>query len=242
VRPVKVVWGMVAYGPFPFAPVYRSHMRAIAYASRHFATEFVEGSKIAGVGSSDRAYTHSAENAVVRDFLAIEDATHLFMTEMDMVLPDDILPKLLALDKPVASGIYFLRNGYGQPCLYKKVFINKQNPYPHTPVSIFPMDRPFCIDPKGGGCPGVGAVLIRREVFEAIEPPWFDLKENAYGSDMYFFTKVGEKKFQVWVDPRVRCGHMDYVEWDFEDYVNRLAANEPKLEGYILNDGVTNAR
>jgi hypothetical protein len=79
-------------------------------------------------------------------------------------------------------------------------------------------------------------------VFEAIEPPWFDLKENAYGSDMYFYTKVGEKKFQVWVDPTVRCGHMDYVEWDFEDYVNRLAANEPKLEGYILNDGVTNAR
>lgn len=238
---IKIVWGMVAYGPFPYAPVYTSHMRAIALASRHYATVFSDGSKIAGIGSTDRTYTHSAENAVVRDFLSIPDATHLFLTEMDMVLPDDTLVKLAALDQPVASGLYFLRGGYGQPCLYKKTFTTKENPYPHTPVSIFPTDKPFYLDEQGGGCPGVGCVLIRREVFEAIEPPWFDLKENFYGSDMYFFTKVRDKGFQVWIDPTVRCSHMDYVAWDFDDYARRLATGEPKIEGIMLQD-LTNVR
>jgi hypothetical protein len=239
----KVAWGMASYGPFPYAPVYTSHMRTMAYTSRHLTMAFADGSKIAGVGATDRVYTHSAENQLVRNFLDIPDATHLFLTEMDMILPDDTIVKLLELDKPIASGLYFLRNGFGQPCLYKKVFTIKDNPVPHTPISIFPISRPFCIDEYGGGCPGLGCVLIRREVFEAIEPPWFDLKEGFYGSDMYFYTKVRDQRIQVWVEPRVRCGHMDYVTWDFTDYLGRLATDRQfAANGYILQDGETNVR
>lgn len=240
--PTKVAWGMVAYGPFPYAEVYASHLRAIAHASRELTMNFVDGSKIRAVGSTDRVYTHSAENLVVRDFLSLPDATHLFMTEMDMVIPDDTITKLLALDAPIASGLYFLRGGRGQACLYKKVLTAKENPYPHTPVSIFPQETPFVIDPEGGGCPGLGCVLIRRDVFEQVEFPWFDLKENFYGSDMYFYTKVREKKFQVWVDPTVRCDHMDYTRIGFDDHLERLKS-DPQFaaNGFILS-GLTNAR
>lgn len=233
---------MAGYGKTPFPPVYTSHMRAIAYASRYFAVECAD-SKIAGVGASDRMYTHSAENKLVKDFLAIPDATHLFLTEQDMILPDDTLIKLLELDKPIASGIYLLRDGFGQVCLYKKVFTLKDNPVPHTPISVFPISTPFCIDEYGGGCPGVGCVLIRREVFEQIEFPWFDLKEGYYGSDMYFFTKVRDARIQVWIDPTVRCGHMDYVTWTFEDYLGRLASDKKfASNGYILQPGMTNVQ
>jgi hypothetical protein len=217
-------------------------MCAIAFASRYFATRFLDGpSLVRTVGSSDRTYTHTAENTTVREFLKT-DATHLFMTEMDMVLPIDIIPGLLALDAPVASGLYFLRGGNGQPCLYVKTpLCPPTNPYPHTPVSLFPLDTPFKLGTRGG-CPGLGCVLIRREVFEAIEEPWFDLKERnnktmeGYGSDLYFFTKVRDAGFEVWVDPRMRAGHMDYVHVGFEDHLKRLKEDsEYGKRGFILS-------
>lgn len=238
--PPRILWGMVAYGPFPYASVYTSHMRAISYASRYYATGFLDGSAgMLSVYATDRTYTHSAENMLVRRMLSEEDcrdATHLFMTEMDMVLPIDVIPKLVALDKPIASGLYFLRGGEGQPCLYAPAPVTPVlNKYPHTPIGIFPTETPFKIA-KAGGCAGLGCVLIKREVFEAIEDPWFDLKEKnprtleGYGSDMYFYTKVREAGFEVWVDPTIRCGHVDYVTADFDDYVKRQQTHPEELQ------------
>ena len=212
----KVCWVMPTYGPI-FSPVYSSHLLAIAYASRT-----MEVGEIAGVGATDRMYTHSAENFLVRGFLSEPSWTHLFMTESDMLLPKATLPKLLALDKPIAAGLYFLRGGNGQPCLYYKTLTPADNPYPHAPVTAFPTERPFLLQPGGGGCPGLGCVLIRREVFEAIEFPWFDLKESNYGSDMYFYTKVRQAKIEVWIDPTVRCDQIDYTIASFADYEKRL--------------------
>lgn len=240
----RILWGMVAYGPFPYAPVYTSHMRAIAYASRFYATGFVDGSAgMLSVYSTDRQYTHSAENLLVHRMLSeTPDATHMFMCEMDMVVPLDVIPKLMALDKPIVSGLYFLRNGEGQPCLYVPAPITPAlNKYAHTPVTMFPTETPFKLA-KAGGCPGLGCVLIRREVFEAILPPWFDLKENrpetseGYGSDMFFYTRVREAGFEVWVDPTVRCAQMDYTEVNFDDYVKRIARDDPGLRrGFIIS-------
>ena len=226
---MRIVWGMVAYGPYPYSDVYMSHMRAIAYASRHCETTMIESS-ICGVGATDRMYTHSAENRIVQDFLSIENATHLFMTEMDMVLPHDTLIKLMRLNQPIASGLYFIREGDGQPCLYAKAMTPPGNPYPHTPVTAFPTETPFKLGTRGG-CPGLGCVLIRRDVFEKhVEYPWFDLKESNYGSDMYFYTKVRDAGLEVWVDPTIRCGHMDYRVYSYEDYVDRVK-REPEFRG-----------
>lgn len=233
-QPARIAWGMVAYGPFPYAPVYVSHMQVMARASR-VLTERGDGSRIHFIGSTDRMYTHSAENLTVREFLET-DSTHLFLTEMDMVLPADTIERLLALGQPIASGLYFLRGGRGQPCLYAKALTPPGNPYPHSPVTMFPTDRPFAISEQGGGCPGLGCVLIAREVFERVPYPWFDLKESNYGSDMYFYTKVREAGIQVWVEPAVRCGHMDYTEVTFDDYLQRIK-DDPKFlaSGFLIN-------
>jgi len=224
----QIVWAMTGYLRLPFPPVYSSHLRAIAYASRYFTVEDVGA--VAGVGASDRMYTHSAENSLVQEFLATEGATHIFLTEVDMILPKDTLPKLAALDKPIASGLYFLRGGNGQPCLYAKSLTPGNNPYPHWPVTLFPRETPFRISARGGGCPGLGCVLIAREVFERVPFPWFDLKESHYGSDIYFYTKVRDAGIEVWVDPTVRCDQIDYRIDTFNDYVKRCEA-DPAFAG-----------
>jgi hypothetical protein len=215
---VHVAWAMPNYGSV-WPPAYESHLRCIAYASRHLTVHSL--GSVAGVGITDRMPLDAAENALVEQALALEHCTHVFLTESDMCLPDATIVDLLALDKPIASGIYFLRNGNGQPCLYKRMVGLPANPYAQTPLTIFPLEQPFRLD----GCPGFGCVLIKREVFEKMSKPWFDIKQGHHGSDLYFYTNAVKAGFEVWIDPRVRCGQVEYISWEFEHYRMRLQSD-----------------
>jgi hypothetical protein len=233
---IKIGWCLINYGPI-FSPVYSSHIRAIAQGSRHFATQYLGG--IGAAGATDRMYTHSAENRAVEEALQ-SDCTHVFLTESDMILPDDTLEKLISVDKPIVSGLYFLRNGYGQPCLYKRTLsmvYTKMRAM--SPVTMFPTHNPFRLN----GCPGVGCVLIQRQVFETLSKPWFDLRESrdgdpGYGSDIFFYSNCQDAGIEVWVNPQVQCGQIEYTVWDIEDY--RLRTKEdPQFvsAGYIIGEG-----
>src|SRR3990167_5478721 len=162
----RVAWGIPQYGPI-FAQVYASHLAAAVYASRYMTVERI--GDIPMVGATDRMYLHSAANEIVRQALAEPSITHVFWTESDMILPAEVLPRLLEMKKRIASGIYFLRGGTGQPCLYKRTPLEvKENPYLHTPITMYDERGPFKVD-----CPGMGCVLIETSVFREIEEPWF---------------------------------------------------------------------
>lgn len=244
----NIAFGATAYGPL-WAPAVTSWLRVMGVTARQFAIQLV--GKIGGAGVTDRTYTMSAENQLVEDMLNT-DCSHLFMTEMDMILPDDVIVKLLALDKDMASGIYFLRSpiqpGRGNPCLYKRapgtewrkrLEAKENGAYLHSPVSLFPRDKPFPVD-----CAGLGCVLIKRKVFETLKKPWFDLKaateekHTGYGSDMYFYTHARAAGFELWCDPSVVCGQIDYYVTDMEDYRWQLE-NNPGFasRGYIIGYG-----
>ena len=210
----NIAFASTAYGPL-WAPAVDSWLKLVAVTARHFAINHI--GKIGASGISDRSYTHSSQNQLVDDFLADKTLTHLFMTEMDMILPPDTIIKLIDLDKPVAAGIYFLRNGRGQPCLYQKVLTSKANPWVHSPVTAFPMTEPFRVDN-----PGLGCVLFQRDVFAKLEEPYFDLKAKNYGSDMYFFSKVKWAGVEVWAHPGVMCDQIDYKVETFADYQKRV--------------------
>jgi hypothetical protein len=201
----NVVWALVNYGPI-FSPVYSSHLAAAAHAAK----------TLGAVVSTDRQYTHQAEVSVVDAFLET-DATHLFMCESDMIVPQDAVTKLLQLAKPIASGLYFLRGGHGQPCLYQRALAPAgQDDISMSPVTLFPTEKPFRLN----GCPGLGCVLIERQVFAQVPKPWFTLSHG--GSDMYFYTQVRKAGIEVWVDPTVRCDQIEYQIWSYADYERRL--------------------
>lgn len=234
----RVGWAVPSYGPI-FSPVYASHLSVIGYASRYLSVHRL--GQIPMVGATDRMYLHSACNEIVRQ-AKLANLTHLFWTETDMILPHDALPKLLAMDKEIAAGIYFLRNGGGQPCLYVKTPVEvKENPYLHTPVTIYDERRPFKV-----GCPGMGCVLTKMSVFDKVEEPWFDLKandhgkKNGYGQDLYFFTKVRWAGIDVWVNPDVICDQIDTCIVGYADYRKRIAEKGDGLgSGFIGSDSGT---
>lgn len=218
----RVAWACPNYGPI-FSQVYASHLSVMAYTARYLEVERLGDVPL--IGATDRMYLHSAANECVRQSLAEPYITHVFWTESDMILPKDAIVRLLALDKDIAAGVYFLRGGTGQPCLYKKTPLEvKENPYLHTPITIYDERGPFKVD-----CPGMGCVLIKTDVFRRIEEPWFDLKandygkKNGYGQDLYFYTKVRWAGIEVWVDPGVVCDQIDTHVVGYADYRRRLA-------------------
>lgn len=62
---------------------------------------------------------------------------------------------------------------------------------------------------KGGG---FACALVKTTVFTMMDNPWFQYVTNAdgstFGEDYYFCQNVRFMGFDVWMDPRVRCGHL----------------------------------
>ena len=242
---INIAFTSTAYGPL-WAPAVESWLQVVGYTAREYAIQHV--GKLGGVGITDRMYTHAAENALIGDLLKNESFTHIFLTEMDMILPHDAITKLVKLDKDLATGVYFLRASRpetrGQPCLYKKSAaiapkdVDKAvAKYYHTPVSLFPQSTPFRVD-----CAGLGCLLVKRKVFETIPYPWFDLKAGddkqnivGYGSDIFFATHAKNYGFELWCDPTVQCGQIDYYVTGISDYQWQLD-NNPKFagSGYVI--------
>ncbi len=231
------------YGPL-WAPVVASWLRVVGYTSRSYSVEQV--GKLGGVGITDRMYTHVAENTLVSEVLTNPDFTHIFMTETDMILPHDAIVKLLAMDKDMATGLYFLRADIqekrGHPCLYKKAPLlpvgatqQKGAEYGHCNVSLFPLMEPFQVD-----CAGLGCILFKRKVFDIVPKPWFDLKAGTeqvmgYGSDIYFSKHAKDAGLELWCDPTIQCGQIDYYETNIEDYKWQLDNNPGfAAKGYII--------
>jgi hypothetical protein len=64
------------------------------------------------------------------------------------------------------------------------------------------------------GC-GMHFCLIRRDVLEAIEPPWFEAGSTLSGEDFYFCRKVRAAGFQIYADLSVHTGHIVGPGFDY---------------------------
>ena len=67
------------------------------------------------------------------------------------------------------------------------------------------------------GC-GFGATMVRVGLFRELPWPWFSWTDypdgNCLSEDLGFCELCGEHGVGVWLDPRVRCGHvMSRLEW-----------------------------
>ena len=130
---------------------------------------------------------------------------YLFSLDSDIVLPKDTLTKMLAADKDIISGLYIQR-------------------IPNTHTLEVYMDTP------NGGCTnipyelikdrgvveiaacGMGAALIKSEVFRKMEYPHFFYKEaltmrDTVSEDVYFCKKARNSGFTVWADASIKCDH-----------------------------------
>jgi len=119
---------------------------------------------IAGVIVDTQKPIDHSRNAIVEKFLIdYPYATHLLFLDTDVLLPPRAIEQLLSLNQPIISGL----------------IVQKMPPfYPLINVRIAPDTYRFAISWKDNeviecDAIGMGCTLIRRDVFQKTESPWF---------------------------------------------------------------------
>ncbi len=141
------------------------------------------------------------------------ECTHIFFLDDDCITRPDILHKLLAHDKDMVSGLYLMRN------------------YPHLPIMF---DHAF----KDGRCrytflnpgrkglheviaAGLGACLIKMDVFKNMEKPYIrlgELEKDHWCDDISFFLRAREAGHKLYIDLDCPVGHiLSAIIWPDRD-------------------------
>lgn len=152
-----------------------------------------------------------ARNEVVRQVLRDDTYTHLFFADCDHVFPADTVDRLLAHDKPVVSARYHMRKEPYHAVAYVKHRV-LEGPHCYAPVhfgqGVFEIERG-----------GAGALLIKREVLEAIRDRegenWFRYQRGptpphdmSVSEDFWFWRCAREAGFSCWLDWDLEVGHL----------------------------------
>ncbi len=131
------------------------------------------------------------------------DPTHLLFLDADIVPPRETVGRLLRANKSIVSGLYRKRLPPYEPMAFLKGRGGALKPIsPKGP-------RLRRVDFVGAGC-----LLITREVFETIKPPWFTSEWTERGhlaEDFSFCEKARRTGFSIYVDTTVRPLHLEPV-------------------------------
>jgi hypothetical protein len=141
-----------------------------------------------------------ARNHIVRQALD-GGASHVFFVDDDVLIPPDALLRLLAHKRPIVSGLYYAKTATPQPLVMNDAFCGVDTDWTEG-------DLVECASH------GMGCTLIAREVFEAIEAPWYQTTNVTEGAtkvhqteDAYFCRKAREAGYQPAVDTGLFCPH-----------------------------------
>lgn len=159
------------------------------------------------------------------------DADYLFMIDDDMLAPPDLFYQLAANDKDICAALAFTRNPDHKPVIYdvidgrdpvtgKEYYINK-----------FSMNYPRNTLVECDAV-GFGAVLIKRKVIEAVKEPRF-MGLAGCGEDITFCHKAKKLGFEVWMDTRVKLGHLGAPTVITEDYHDEWTRLTPEQRAKI---------
>jgi hypothetical protein len=153
-----------------------------------------------------------------------KDCTHMLFIDDDIIVPPNGLMRLLGHDVPIVGGLYFARTPPHLPVCYRHVVDNHWVPITE-----------FCAGLQECDALGAGFMLIKREVFEKMERPWFDFSDRM-GEDMWFCEQAKRLGYTILVDADVKCKHLQVMEVG-EDYFQQHknnGLNFQHIEGYDL--------
>lgn len=133
-----------------------------------------------------------------------ENCDYLFFIDSDIIIKEGQLDKLLSHNKDIVTGVYYQRMLPHVPLPRRKVCNNLY-------ISI-ELDGQDIVDIDGTG---MGCVLIKMDIFDKLEYPWFEFKyDRDHGEwyqlseDLNFCQKVQSIGTRIYCDPHVQCNHI----------------------------------
>jgi hypothetical protein len=142
-----------------------------------------------------------------------EGADYFLWLDSDMRFPKETIGHLIARDKPIVAANYATRR------------------MPVKPVAMMDeggkIGRVYTAPDSEGLQPvdyiGMGVMMVKREVFEKMEQPWFAIPystkgDHYIGEDVFFCTKAREAGFEVLVDHDLshHVKHIGTLEYSHE--------------------------
>jgi len=178
----------------------------------HEANRFIKGWRLKSLSS-----VHWGRNALVRDFLETRDSrgdklSHLLFVDSDMVPTPDCLLKLIECSTDIAAGMFTTRSLPPEPVGKRLVDGELQQ----IPLSEWPQD-PEALEASTTmdvDATGMAFTLVRREVFEKMDDPWFSWdvipgqSPWEYGEDVSFCLKARKLGFDIKVRLDALVGHI----------------------------------
>lgn len=154
----------------------------------------------------------AARNDIIRAMLA-SDAAYLLFLDADMTHPPDLPARLLRHDTAFVTARYHMRKPPHHAVAMRYVGPNQFDcEAVRSGPGLLPIDFG-----------GAGALLIRRDVLEAIRKRegenWFRYSrqtrpphELRISEDMVFYLRAKQAGFQPYLDWDVECGHLAQTE------------------------------
>jgi predicted peroxiredoxin len=166
-----------------------------------------------GLSSTDKKPLDAARNFLAEKLP--DDADYLLFLDSDTLPPSDAIEKLLAHDKPIVGGLYFMRMPPFWPLMMKRDAATGL----YAAIKDWPENSLVEVDSTGLGC-----LLIKREVFEKIEKPWFKF-EPPLSEDFYFCRRARDAGYKIFVDTSVKCEHLGTFSVNHEFYMRNVKNN-----------------
>lgn len=175
--------------------------------------------------------TDVARNHAAMELIRTEEYTHVIMLDVDHKHPADIIQHLcqwVMLDPEIkiVGGMNFKRVAPHSPCAF---LINEAG---DVAVPAEWGQGLLEVDAIG-----TGSILISREVFEQIEPPWFfntyrpdDFWRDVWpGEDMGFSEKCREAGIKMYADTTLTSPHVTDRFIDEQDFRQAISSGEMQI-------------
>ena len=141
-----------------------------------------------------------ARNSLCRLVLDDEHAEYLWFMDDDHAFPPSLLTRLLAHGEALVTPICLTRTHPFHPVAYTQKL---EGEYQYLPIPLSEAASEGLVEIQAGGCAGM---LIRRDVIEAIEPPWFEYTDRS--EDIVFCEKAKAAGFKLHADLGCVLGHI----------------------------------
>lgn len=156
----------------------------------------------------DFDYVRGYDCAVARNNIGKIAIAHgydyVLMVDSDTIIPPDTLDLMLDPPVDICLGVCPRKNTKdGKTAIVR---LDSNNYYDNYYYSDLPKNR---IQVKGGG---FACALIKTYVFSQLDFPWFKYVTNEdyslFSEDYYFCQQAAMYGIDIWLDPRVKCGHL----------------------------------
>ena len=140
-------------------------------------------------------------NIMIRSALE-NNATHCLFLDDDMAFKPNLLNQLLAHDKDIVSGLYLMRNFPHNPVMFDKAYTDGRCRF-----SFLSPGKQGLVEVVNIG---LGACLIKTDVFRNMPEPWITLGEaekDHWCDDISFFNRARRAGYKMYVDLEAQSGH-----------------------------------